>query len=49
MENKLYEIEYKLDKIVVVQLHGMQHFRLPCPSYLPEFAQIYVRWVGHAV
>ena len=25
--------------------HGLQHARLPCPSYLLEFAQTHVRWV----
>ena len=25
--------------------HGLQHARLPCPYYLPEFAQTHVHWV----
>ena len=29
--------------------HGLQHTRLPCPSRVPEFAQIHVNWVSDAV
>ena len=29
--------------------HGLQHSRLPCPSFLQEFAQIHVYWVGDAI
>ena len=29
--------------------HGMQHVRLPCPSQLPELAQIHVHRVGDAI
>ena len=32
-----------------LQSHGMQHARPPCPSQLPELAQIHVRWVGDAI
>ena len=31
-----------------LQLHGLKYFRLPC-SYLPEFGQIYVHWLGDAI
>ena len=31
------------------QPHGLQHTRLPCPSYLPEFAQVHVHWVSDAI
>ena len=27
----------------------LQHIRLPCPSYLPEFAQTHDHWVGDAI
>ena len=26
-----------------------QHARLPCPRYLPEFAQIHVKWISDAM
>ena len=29
--------------------HGLQHARLPCPSHLPEFAQIHVHRGGDAI
>ena len=29
--------------------HELQHIRLPCPSYLPEFAQTHDHWVGDAI
>ena len=29
--------------------HGLQHARLPCLHYLPEFAQSHVRWVSDAI
>ena len=29
--------------------HGLQHARLPCPSYFPEFAQTHVHWVSDAI
>ena len=28
---------------------GLQNTRLPCPSYLPELAQIHVYWVSDAI
>ena len=32
-----------------LQLHGLQHARLPSPSYLSGFAQIHVHWVDDAI
>ena len=32
-----------------LQPHELQHARLPCPHYLPEFAHTYVHWVGDAI
>ena len=32
-----------------LQLHGMQHTRLPCPSLFQEFPQIHVHWGGDAI
>ena len=29
--------------------HGLHHTRRPCPSYLPEFPQTQVPWVGDAI
>ena len=29
--------------------HELQHTRLPCPHYLPEFVQTHVHWVGDAI
>ena len=29
--------------------YGLQHARLPCLHYLPEFAQTHVHWVGDAI
>ena len=29
--------------------HGRHHTRLPCPSYIPEFPQTQVLWVGDAI
>ena len=29
--------------------HGLQHARLPCPHYFPEFAQTHVHWVYDAI
>ena len=31
-----------------LQLHELQHIRLPCPSLFPEFAQTHVHWVSNA-
>ena len=32
-----------------LQLHGLQHTRLPCPSPSPKFAQTHVPWVSDAI
>ena len=32
-----------------LQLCGLQHTRLPCPSPSPEFAQTHVHWVSDAI
>ena len=32
-----------------LQPHGLQYTRLPCSSYLPEFAQTHVHWVSDAI
>ena len=29
--------------------HGLQHTRIPCLHYLPEFAQTHVRWVDDVI
>ena len=29
--------------------HGLQYTRLPCPSYLPEFADTCVHWIDDAI
>ena len=31
------------------QPHGLQHTRLPCPSYLLEFAQTHVHWFSDVI
>ena len=32
-----------------LQLHGLHHARLPCPSQNPEFTQTHTHWVSHAI
>ena len=32
-----------------LQPHELQHARLPCPLYLPEFAQTHVHWVSDGI
>ena len=31
------------------QPHGLQHTRIPCPSYLLEFAQTHVHWFSDVI
>ena len=38
-----------LSHVPTLWSHGLQHTRLPCPSYLLEFTQTHVHWLSDAI